>query len=451
MSEPSPDQIPELRGGAAKAPADPMSKLVLSLVDGRAALADIAETSGVSIDLVTRIASALERDGIIRFGKTSDPASRPSCPSEVETDEGAASAAGDSARRIEEFEARVSALESDIGARNYYEVLAVEPDADGAAIKHAYFELSKMYHPDRAFGPGAAQLRKKMDVIFRHLNRAYEALSSEKERSAYDAHIADQIALWKIGRELKRAAEAAKEPTDKEPSAKAPQRKPISSQAPTKTPPGKEHSAQVSAREAELKRMSWKKERISRAFGMVLPTNSEPPKTCSDGELQKKMEDAALAIEVERYGDAVRLLEAVLAENASFPNARELFRRAEAGAARKLSSGYLRQARFERMHGDSELALEHFDKAIGADGSNLDARYQLAEMLLEKRMNLGRALTLCREVIGLGGQRAKYFATMGDILLLSKDKTRAAEAFERALEIEPDNKDLRKKWKLCKG
>ncbi|MCK9461872.1 MAG: tetratricopeptide repeat protein, partial [Proteobacteria bacterium] len=116
-----------------------------------------------------------------------------------------------------------------------------------------------------------------------------------------------------------------------------------------------------------------------------------------------------------------------------------------------LALGYLRQARYERQHGDPEVARTHFEKAISVDPTNVDARHQLAELLVERRMDLRKALQLTREVIGLGGQRAKYFVTLGEILLLSKDKERAAEAFERALGLEPDNKEIKKRIKLCRA
>jgi tetratricopeptide (TPR) repeat protein len=457
MREPRPEQIPTPRGGAARAPADPMSRLILSQVDGRTTIAAIAEVSGVSVELACRIAGALARDGqlLLDEGTVS-----PSTPSErgVTASDAAAGADG-------EFGADVDAFVQDIGARNYYEILSLEPDADRAALKLAYFDLSKRYHPDRAFGSRGGELKKKMEVIFCHITRAYETLSSPEERAEYDACIADQIQLWKIGRQLRRAVDSTKSPSapaapSASPAATArsaaasrpsPARGGVSSQPPTRTPPAKESPVPLSAREAELKRENWRKERMGRTLGMLLPQAPEPARKPMQGELEKGLDEASLAIEVGRFSDAVKLLRKVIAQHPSSPRSAELLKRAEVGAAREISSGYLRQGRFESQHGDPDFAIEKFDKAIAADPSNLEARHLLAEMLLERRRDLGRALSLCREVIGLGGQRAKYFATLGEILLLSKDKARAAEAFERALEIEPDNKDVKKKLKMCRG
>jgi tetratricopeptide (TPR) repeat protein len=184
---------------------------------------------------------------------------------------------------------------------------------------------------------------------------------------------------------------------------------------------------------------------------MVLSHAPAPPTNSPSLEHEEKVSRAKIAIELGKHADAVNLLQEVLAENGEMPGARDLLRRAEAGATKELSLGYMRQARYARQHGDPEIARTHFEKAISVDPSSLDARHQLAEMLIERRLDLRKALTLCREVIGLGGQRAKYFVTLGEILLLSKDKERAADAFEHALALEPDNKELKKKLKVCRG
>ena len=65
------------------------------------------------------------------------------------------------------------------------------------------------------------------------------------------------------------------------------------------------------------------------------------------------------------------------------------------------------------------------------------------------RRDLQRAVSLCKEVIGMGGQRARYYATLGELFLLGKEMTRAQEAFRRALVYEPDNKEYQKRIKAC--
>jgi DnaJ-class molecular chaperone len=64
--------------------------------------------------------------------------------------------------------------------RDPYEVLGVKKNADAAAIKGAYRKLAKKLHPDaNKDDPKAAQR-------FAELNSAYEILSAEDKRQAYD-------------------------------------------------------------------------------------------------------------------------------------------------------------------------------------------------------------------------------------------------------------------------
>ncbi len=64
--------------------------------------------------------------------------------------------------------------------RDYYEVLGVEKNADEAAIKKAYRQLAKKYHPD--MNPGDADAEKK----FKEASEAYAVLSDPDKRKQYD-------------------------------------------------------------------------------------------------------------------------------------------------------------------------------------------------------------------------------------------------------------------------
>lgn len=65
--------------------------------------------------------------------------------------------------------------------RDYYEVLGVSKDADIAAIKRAFKRLAVKYHPDHNKDPNAGEK-------FREINEAYQVLSDESKRRAYDQY-----------------------------------------------------------------------------------------------------------------------------------------------------------------------------------------------------------------------------------------------------------------------
>jgi len=63
--------------------------------------------------------------------------------------------------------------------RDYYEILGVAKVATPDELKSAYRKLALQYHPDRNKSPDA-------EKTFKEINEAYQVLSDEKKRQAYD-------------------------------------------------------------------------------------------------------------------------------------------------------------------------------------------------------------------------------------------------------------------------
>ena len=65
-------------------------------------------------------------------------------------------------------------------SRDYYAVLGVSRDAGDDEIKKAFRQKAKLYHPDANPDDTTAEAR------FKEVNEAYEVLSDDEKRSAYD-------------------------------------------------------------------------------------------------------------------------------------------------------------------------------------------------------------------------------------------------------------------------
>ncbi len=63
--------------------------------------------------------------------------------------------------------------------RDYYDILDVDKDSTQAEIKKAYRKKALKYHPDRSDAEDAEEK-------FKEINEAYQVLSDEKKRKAYD-------------------------------------------------------------------------------------------------------------------------------------------------------------------------------------------------------------------------------------------------------------------------
>jgi len=70
--------------------------------------------------------------------------------------------------------------EKTMAKRDYYEILGVAKGADEKALKTAYRNLAKKYHPDANHGS------TETDAKFKELNEAYDVLKDPQKRAAYD-------------------------------------------------------------------------------------------------------------------------------------------------------------------------------------------------------------------------------------------------------------------------
>jgi DnaJ-class molecular chaperone len=78
-------------------------------------------------------------------------------------------------------------------AETYYDFLGVDPKADFAELKQAYFALAKMFHPDRFHSFGGEKFRR-IQTAFTELAQAHETLKNPESREVYDYKIRKELA-----------------------------------------------------------------------------------------------------------------------------------------------------------------------------------------------------------------------------------------------------------------
>ncbi|MCL6472351.1 MAG: DnaJ domain-containing protein [Firmicutes bacterium] len=75
---------------------------------------------------------------------------------------------------------------------DYYKVLEVDPQASREVIEKAYRALSLRYHPDK----NPAQDREAASKKWMEIREAYEVLSDDEKRAAYDRQRRQQ--MWEL-------------------------------------------------------------------------------------------------------------------------------------------------------------------------------------------------------------------------------------------------------------
>ncbi|MCY0998422.1 DnaJ domain-containing protein [Myxococcus sp. MISCRS1] len=69
--------------------------------------------------------------------------------------------------------------------QNHFQRLGLAEQADGSAVKVAYFRLAKLYHPDTLPQGAPPELEKLKAEVFAYIGDAYRTLSDDKSRAAY--------------------------------------------------------------------------------------------------------------------------------------------------------------------------------------------------------------------------------------------------------------------------
>jgi curved DNA-binding protein CbpA len=71
---------------------------------------------------------------------------------------------------------------STINYKDYYDVLNVKRNANRQEIKHAYYKLSKQFHPD-------VNSSETAENVFKEIQEAYNTLGDETKRKEYDGKL----------------------------------------------------------------------------------------------------------------------------------------------------------------------------------------------------------------------------------------------------------------------
>jgi tetratricopeptide (TPR) repeat protein len=382
--------------------------------------------------------------------------------------------------------------------KNYYQVLGVSRDADKKVIKFAYFELSKLFHPDSLFGKDLGPFKTKMEVVFKRLTEAYEVLGRNHRRKEYDEYLASTDQTHAIQETLE---QVAAEPIDPQApgfdyDSPPPQRESALPPPPISPPAEARPAAKVDLRPPQTadQRRQQARERLRRSLGQPVPApviaagggaaaarpspapssgaprapSMAPPPTSDRVEgrdsaikgLQQSLRSSAIsasrvdpvvallkrAQDAERAGDmlsAASALQSALALDSNRPEIQQQYERVSKAVTRNLADNYEKQARYEEKMGKWAAAAMSWDRVSEGRPNDVNAARSAAEAMLKAGGDLHRAQRLAQRAVDIAPSDVANVVVLARVLLAAGLRLNAKRELEKAVKLDPQNEMIR--------
>jgi hypothetical protein len=495
-------------------PLAPLEGFVLSRIDAVATLSDIADLTSLDLEQVSAIVDKLIGLGAVEWAdgtahlprmsmrsvappRPSSPSARSSqrihavakeVPSTRPTNTAAAARAAissfatpprgtvrppksdmmpsDGIELAPDRRRRIDDLYVALDLLDHYEVLGVPRRAGKADVRKAYFELSKVFHPDTAFRKNVGAYRAKMEAIFRRLTEAYEVLGKKKSRDDYDAYLSS-IGETRDGEHaLSGEHDLSNLPLPTEAAAEAPAPEPPPPTRPADPPPAPVRSTPTE----EGKRVA--RELLAKRFGAGRAKAPEPAAPPPPVEAPRTKQDAIRDLATTLKGVAsqtggVDRVSRLVAEARDAANRKDLAgavrayrmvltlapERADVAAeherlarelAASLADRYEQQAVYEEKHQKWAAAAVSWAKVVEGRPDDRDALEHTALALLYAKGDLHRARSFAQRAVDANPERASCRLVLGRVFHAAGLLLNAKRELEAVVRTEPDN-DVAKK------
>ncbi|MBS1148549.1 MAG: DnaJ protein [Myxococcaceae bacterium] len=299
-------------------------------------------------------------------------------------------------REILDFEAKLPGL-------NFFQLLGVANLASPDEARKSFHELARRFHPDRFYGKNLGSFRGRVENIFRKLTEANEVLGDHQRRTAYLAAHPELVDVPEP------VAPAAGEAAPRQRTAVDDQR-------------DAERRARLT-RHPYLARTSKVNDLLKHARESL--AKNEPSLAFNDLSLAARLDDKnaevkALMVEVRKKHESAR------------------------------GEQELKKGKELLESGDQRGALSAFRTAASVDGSNPEANYLTAKLILATNGDLKEASSFAQRAVDAQQTSALYRELYGRILELAGMKALAKKQFEELLKQDPQNaeakKQLKRRW-----
>ena len=526
-------RIPTLNRGidVYSLPLNTKEGFVLSRIDDVASVEDIAIMVGVKSDELMSILDRLADLGAVQLSwrpaKAKPETPAPASPANNNSEPEAAGQRGEAHPAVqralapppvqlytegeveeqsdlsEAHRRRVLVAYYGLEGKNYYQLLGLDQDADKKAVRSAYFELSRLFHPDSMFGKNLGSFKAKMETVFKRLTEAYEVLGRNQRRKEYDEYLASTVTTSVLqdrfdSVESQVRALSTPPPEHKLPHAPAKESAPLlqgaatGSATPTaarvthQTPAPQKASAPAADASPDPRRISQvgqrppvtleerkaqARERLRRSFAgsasqvgassAAVPnraaqgsrpiarggsdrTHESSPRQSSVGAggIEAVLAHLRRAKDAEAAGDLLAAAAALQAALAMQPDHKDLqaqYARVSSAVTRKLADNYEKQARYEEKQAKWSAAALSWERVCDGRPESADAARAVAETLHKASGDMTKAQRFAARAVDLAPHDPSNVVVLARVLIAAGLRSQARRELEKAVKLDPQN------------
>jgi curved DNA-binding protein CbpA len=371
----------------------------------------------------------------------------------------------------------------------HYELFGLPTDATKKEIKDGYFEVVRVFHPDRYFGKKLGSFKSKLERTFQRLTEAHDVLSRPKAREEYDQQLSrkpplseekqsqhDEIAariadyfeqlhsrptLDAIAAEAKLDSSPpisdrttspgpASPPAQAAPSPRPPpaaRRRSSPRPPPGSNPPTGARSTRPPPAGNEDARRQELAKKLAGGRAPSDPPGGERATTNTNVKRYLAMADEALANDDPLA--AANALKLALNLEPDAPHIALRLASAEKAAAVKTAAQNLTLARNAEAKRQFESAAELYAK-VGLGKPSAEVFERAASCLLQVRKDLRRAADLAKQATTLDPNRVDLRVLLAKIYVEANMKQSALNELERATKLAPQDATIKEMMRRLK-
>lgn len=492
--EPTPESVPLVCEGVEIMNLDISADegFLLSRIDGMSTVGLLCKSSGLGEDKTMQILASLAEKGVLVFrdpgGQKSAPADEPAPEDEEsgESDQEAEAEAGEDETPLpdpeiesvepvdqefqdlknllrkplpkgDELEPIVEAIFDNLENLSYYDILGTAHNTEGKALKKAYFTRTKAFHPDRFYRRADLEFKRKLQEIFKQVNKGYKLLTDPEARKKYDESL-DEEERWEAEQEVEAG-----------PASGVSRSRAVKGEA---SPWKKIRVSKIKPIEEKVRFKRKKEEK--KPSGPMLKLGLKDGKSGRPAVVKKIEEKIREQVKGQRVSDAgleqaEKFYKGAMVEKrkgnfkaaminlklaVQYSPGNEKFKKAYDDLTREQETqqadGDFRRGKEAQKAGDLRQAAIHYKSALDKGKQSAEIYFRLAEIAMELQSDYSRARAFCLKAIEMDDGVPDYHMALARAYKGLDQKAAAILQLEKVLKLEPKNKLAAKELKALK-